>query len=1264
MWSTIARLVLSFLLSIAAALLNRPPEQESAERETPDFPRVTEGDKLGKVFGTVNVENPQVAWWGDVRVNPIVETGPRRYGVAGPRSRTTVGYRYRVGMHLILSLGPVDRLKAIFSGEKRAFLGNVGNETIRIDRENLHGGDRRGGGLRGNFTVALGGPDQQPSPYLENRSQLDNPQPAYRGVTALIAEQPYVGTQPTPQRFSARLERIRSVDPDYNGGEQWYSDKAPIFQRTVNEQLSVMISLDVSGSMDGQRIETAKGAITGYLEILKSVASEERVDIRIVAWSGEVQGTITRRNANDSDIDALIGFVNGLEVGGGTNFVAALDGAESFFESSSNRSQFLLYFITDGEPTGGSEDDAEVIAGELGSLGVNIYGINIELSDTTETEKIDNTPWDGVPVVRGDQDGPLSDALVGPVAEFDLNPAHIIREVLISPDTGGSGDSSRINNESFEAAADRLYDEGFGLSLLWDGDQSRGDFISLVENHIDARVSQNRRTGLWEIDLIRDDYDEEELFEVDRSNVIEWTNVNRPENHTLQNQVIVKFNKPEVGEQGSITATNGASLRFMDPPMIILEERTYEGIQKSSLASRVASRDLLAVSSPLLRATATMTWLPTELNRGSAVVLNDQKVGIDNVIARITEIRDGDGRDNSIEVDFIEDRFSIGNEGEIAIEEYRPPVIIAEPGDPRLVEEAPYWVLGQETGFSELNQTLSEDPDFGILHVSFGNPNGRVIDGDVRFDDDGDGFEDGGVVDALPSFTLLSRMSRIATQTRVIVETEDSVEDIPQNTIAIIGNEVVEIESIEQGGSWSQNSYWRPVQEPEGQFFTLELKRGCLDTVPDWHHAGDKILPWGINSLISEDFTSGDSVDVKILTSTSREQLTEDEAPTDTVAFNNRAISPYPVGSVQSDGTFISPNYDPNEDYFLTWSHRNRLTQRDEIVGHLDGQAVILDPNRVPDGYEISNNSRTVVNVAGGSDYRRWVPFSRTIGSGDDKIYYWEINVQATQTDRLDGYVGVFPAGLIDDSGIGYDSGENPINADGGIGFRGDGSIWADGEQQRVAVLGSNYEDGDIIMLAFRPSDGSFWTGVNGSWDNDPATEDASYQTPNLSGSGWLPYVQGRDEGDGHTIVTNLASLTYSVPEGAEPFVDFSGEPEDGTSYTVNVDALNAQGQVSEAIESVPVGTDTSYLVEQPTAPSGSVAVRIQIEAERDGYTDYQSGVIYLIDPTNPETVALKGAYFDAAEIGSMFQDENANTPVENDGDPVNRWDSLKGDLL
>ena len=86
--------------------------------------------------------------------------------------------------------------------------------------------------------------------------------------------------------------------------------------------------------------------------------------------------------------------------------------------------------------------------------------------------------------------------------------------------------------------------------------------------------------------------------------------------------------------------------------------------------------------------------------------------------------------------------------------------------------------------------------------------------------------------------------------------------------------------------------------------------------------------------------------------------------------------------------------------------------------------------------------------------------------------------------------------------------------------------------------------------------------------------------------------------------------------------------------------------------------------MEQPTAPPGSVAVRIHIEAERDGYTDYQSGVIYLIDPTDPETVLLQGAYFDAAEIGKMFQDENANTPVENDGDPVNRWDSLKGDLL
>ncbi len=54
----------------------------------------------------------------------------------------------------------------------------------------------------------------------------------------------------------------------------------------------------------------------------------------------------------------------------------------------------------------------------------------------------------------------------------DMNPAHIIRECLTEPWGLGYTDSD-IDDDAFMSAADALYNEGMGISLLWDREVER-----------------------------------------------------------------------------------------------------------------------------------------------------------------------------------------------------------------------------------------------------------------------------------------------------------------------------------------------------------------------------------------------------------------------------------------------------------------------------------------------------------------------------------------------------------------------------------------------------------------------------------------------------------------------------------------------------------------------------------------------------------------------------------------------------------------------
>lgn len=203
-WVQLAMFVVSFFLT---ALLAPKPKLEDARAQgldSIDFPQANEGTPIQLVLGKVRMRGPNTLWYGDFRTEKIrkkVKTG------LFSSKRVTVGYKYYVGFDLALGLGPDAHLHTIWVDKKVLWSGDIGpSETsVAFDKENMFGGEKRGGGMKGTFTYYGGSFTQPRNSYLS--AKVDPDIPGYGGLIHLVFEQVYIGTSAQLRQMSFELSR-------------------------------------------------------------------------------------------------------------------------------------------------------------------------------------------------------------------------------------------------------------------------------------------------------------------------------------------------------------------------------------------------------------------------------------------------------------------------------------------------------------------------------------------------------------------------------------------------------------------------------------------------------------------------------------------------------------------------------------------------------------------------------------------------------------------------------------------------------------------------------------------------------------------------------------------------------------------------------------------------------------------------------------------------------------------------------------------------
>lgn len=137
--------------------------------------------------------------------------------------KQTIGYKYYLGMHLVLCHGPIDAITRIEVGDKEVWAGSNTGGALSISKGDIFGGDESEGGISGTLDVDMGEKTQPINSYLS--SKLGTYTPSFRGVVSLILKQMYLGNSQYIKQWKIRGKRTNKRT---DGSAMWYPAKSEV----------------------------------------------------------------------------------------------------------------------------------------------------------------------------------------------------------------------------------------------------------------------------------------------------------------------------------------------------------------------------------------------------------------------------------------------------------------------------------------------------------------------------------------------------------------------------------------------------------------------------------------------------------------------------------------------------------------------------------------------------------------------------------------------------------------------------------------------------------------------------------------------------------------------------------------------------------------------------------------------------------------------------------------------------------------------------
>jgi hypothetical protein len=517
------------------------------------------------------------------------------------------------------------------------------------------------------------------------------------------------------------------------------------------------------------------------------------------------------------------------------------------------------------------------------------------------------------------------------IIQNDANAADVIYELITNDDWGMGLDSAFINFLSFKYVQELLYNEGLGFSTVWDSPRDISDIIDEILRYIDCVLFTDLETGLITLKVIRNDYDVGNIPVFDESNCDLISFARSAWDETTNDLKLKYIDRNNSYKEKTVTAQDLANSRIQG--VLISAETSYIGISNSFTARRIAQRDLRVLSTPLARATLRMSRRAYLLRPGDVFKFTwrDFYQNIDSMVLRVAKIRFGDLDNPIIEVEAIEDIFTLGSSiystdnGATWQEPNSDPI-----GDPADIAfdtyEAPYFFTGEKLKPHILCQQTTSSQ---IAFNNYVSSNG--ISGDYFLTDSGSVFTPVGTTQSL----LSNNLTDYDTVTTLEVEAlapglMDSIHSVPAINV-LTGSNLALVctadKTIQEIIGFENITY----NNGTGNYELTNLYRGLLDTTPKTHAEFSLIWFFSYGSNIStQDYKLGDTTYVKMqcIASKGVSDLTDPQ----TLQIAGRSLKPYPPGRFYLNGNYNTTSLSAGANIAVTWEHRNRVVQGERAI--------------------------------------------------------------------------------------------------------------------------------------------------------------------------------------------------------------------------------------------------------------------------------------------------------------------------------------------
>jgi hypothetical protein len=866
------------------------------------------------------------------------------FGKGGTTSQVT-GYKYFMAVHHGLCRGPINELTEIRVGDLTAWSGSLTTtDFFEIDAPNLFGGNEKEGGIDGTAKLFLGAADQTIDTIVTDNIEGSDPVPGWRGVSTVFYYGLIASNNPYPKPWKFRVNRqTAGWDTDV-----WEPDLA-LINMSGTPLTTVMFD---SNPNSGDEITIGEVEV-GFFTI---VSGPPPTNVQIGADKEATASAFASMcNLNSDALYDVTATANGATVIlQFPNFVSVTQSFGNFVTiTQTTTAEGLTTVNFTRQPTTILFAPAEAIV--IGGQAIGYYAlvappagvvIGLSLEDTVQNTAITlnnfSAEFNGLTAIASGttltisfSGEPLAVTLIGSFATIGgggggasikaMNGAHILYECVTNNVWGRGLPTTFIDEDSFLAAAQTLFNEGFGLCMKWNRQDDIDRFVSLVLQHIGGALFINRQTGLVTLKLLRDDYDATSLIAFTFENgLLDITEDESSSNDTTFNEIIVNFIDPISGNRGSLRTQNLASFQALGT--LISNTTDYLGIPTAALAARISQRDLQINSGEVRRFKIKIDRAGWYISPGDVFKISVPSRGIENMILRAGAIEDGPLEDETIMITAIQDIFSLPDASFVTpqVSFWTPPDRSVRVIDTRYVDELTYFDLAWNVPPAELAAITT---DSGMIKVYAEQPSGftqdYVIASKTSLETDYvertvAGFDAGAVLSTSlllhATTTVVENLSGTTLITTV---------PIPALIVSVTDPEVQEYVEL------------TAIDLETG---AITIARGCIDTIPHRFTAGDKV--WFETNMPATDFvdrSTGEIVNVKLLSRTTAEKLNPAFAPVDTVEIGGRQGRPYPPGNFDINGVDFEESQTIDGDIIFTWAHRDRITQGNFLVNHTAG---------------------------------------------------------------------------------------------------------------------------------------------------------------------------------------------------------------------------------------------------------------------------------------------------------------------------------------